>query len=106
MTNGIVSSMRECFGSAKMAAHDTVELMKFDYSQKKKKFDRSGEGKVGTIVGIVIGLFVVATIVPTALSTLANATLTGVDPAVKTILTVLLPILAVIGIAMLFLKHE
>lgn len=71
---------------------------------KKSMKNRGGEGMTSRIVAIAIGLFVVATIIPVALTTLANATLTGVDPAVQTIITVLLPILAVVGVAMMFLR--
>ena len=59
---------------------------------------------VDRIVGIAVGLIVVASIVPVALVTLANATFYTVDPAVVTIVTVLLPILAVISIAIYFLR--
>lgn len=59
---------------------------------------------VEKIVGIAVGLFVAASIVPAALVSLANATLTGVDPAVITIVTILLPILAVVSIALWFLR--
>jgi hypothetical protein len=56
------------------------------------------------VIGVAVGLIVAASLVPMALVMLANATLTGVDPAVSTILTVLLPILAVVGIAMWFFR--
>lgn len=62
------------------------------------------EGNTGKIVGIAIGLFVASVIVPSALVSMANATLTGVDASVVTIFQVLLPILAVIAIAMMFLR--
>lgn len=63
------------------------------------------EGNTGKIVGIAIGLFVASVIVPSALVSMANATLTGVDASVVTIFQVLLPILAVIAIAMMFLRN-
>lgn len=63
------------------------------------------EGNTGKIVGIAIGLFVASVIVPSALVSMANATLTGVDASVVTIFQVLLPILAVIAIAMMFLRE-
>lgn len=56
------------------------------------------------IVGIAIGMYVVAAIMPSALVSLAGANLSGVDPAVVTILQVLLPILATIGIALVFFR--
>jgi hypothetical protein len=57
------------------------------------------------VIAISIGLFVAAVMLPVALVTLGNATWTGVDPTVVTIVTILLPVLAVIGIALYFL-HE
>lgn len=56
------------------------------------------------VVGIAIALYVTAMLVPGALVQMANATLTGVDAAVITILQILLPTLAVIGIALKFLR--
>jgi len=55
------------------------------------------------VVGVSIGLFVAAIILPVALQTLASATMTDVDPTVITVVTILLPVLAVIGIAVYFL---
>lgn len=72
--------------------------------RKWLKKDRSGEGLTGKIVGVAIGLFVAAVIMPAALVAIADANLTNVDPAIVTIFQVLLPIIAVIGIIMLFLK--
>lgn len=74
------------------------------FRHKKVASDISGEGMTGKIVGIAIGLFVAAVIMPAALVAIANATLTGVDAAVVTIFQVLLPIIAIIGLVMLFLK--
>jgi hypothetical protein len=62
------------------------------------------------VVAISIGLFVAAIMLPIALVTMANATWTGdngsVDPTVILIVTVLLPVLGVIGIALYFLKSD
>jgi len=74
------------------------------FRHKKVASDISGEGMTGKIVGIAIGLFVAAVIMPAALVAIANATLTGVDASVVTIFQVLLPIIAIIGLVMLFLK--
>lgn len=54
------------------------------------------------ILGTAIGLIVVAVVLPTALGLIANASLSGVDPTVVTIFQVLLPILAIIGVAAYF----
>jgi heme/copper-type cytochrome/quinol oxidase subunit 2 len=65
---------------------------------------------VEKIVAIAIGLFVAAIIVPIALVAIANSesnmTTEGVNPAVITIVVILLPVLAVIAIAMWFLRKE
>lgn len=58
------------------------------------------------VVGVSIGLFVAAILLPVALNTLANATMTNVDSSVVTIVTILLPVLAVISIAMYFLWNK
>ena len=74
------------------------------FRHKDMASDVSGEGMTGKIVGIAIGLFVAAVIMPAALVAIANATLTGVDASVVTIFQILLPIIAVIGLIMLFLR--
>jgi hypothetical protein len=61
---------------------------------------------VSKVVGIGIALFVTAILLPLGLNTLANASMTNVNSNVRTILTVLLPVLAVIGIALYFLAHS
>ena len=62
-------------------------------------------GLLGKVVAISIGLFVAAIILPIALVTMANATLTDVDATIVTMVQILLPVLAVIGIALYFLKE-
>lgn len=57
------------------------------------------------VIGIAVALLLVAVLVPVALTTLAGANVTGVDGTVVTVLTILLPILAVIGIAMYFIPR-
>ena len=57
------------------------------------------------VIGIAVALLLVAVLVPVALTTLANANVTGVDDTVVTVLTILLPILAIIGIAMYFIPR-
>lgn len=81
-----------------------VRLVEMGHKEMMK--DRNAESMVGRIVGIAIGIFVVATIIPVALTELSGANLTGVDPAVTTILTILLPILSVVAIALMFLKRN
>ncbi len=65
-----------------------------------------GSSLLHKVVAIAIGLFIVAVLLPPALNELANATMTNVDPAVITVLTILLPILAVIGIALYFIPRR
>ena len=68
--------------------------------------DKSGEGMTGRIIGIAIGLFIAGVIIPSALVTISNATLTGVDASVQTMFTVLLPIMGVVGIILLFMRYQ
>ena len=60
---------------------------------------------VNKVVAVSIGLFVAAILMPLALVTMANTTWYSVDPAVIIVITVLMPILAVIGIALYFLRE-
>jgi H+/gluconate symporter-like permease len=55
------------------------------------------------VVAIAIGLFVASVLIPPALQEISNANMTGITPSVSTIFTVLLPILAVVAIAIAFL---
>jgi len=63
------------------------------------------EGVMNKIIVVAMGLLIIAVLVPVALDLLANATLTNVDSTVKTVLQVLLPILAIIGLALLFIPR-
>jgi hypothetical protein len=72
---------------------------------KNVKRDQRGNAKLTSIVGICIGLFVAAIMAPLALTQIANATLTGVDPAVGTMFSVLLPVLGIIAIIMVFVSR-
>jgi len=58
------------------------------------------------IVDIIIGLFIAGVMLPTALYQIANGNYTGVDASVKTMATVLLPVLAVIAIVYVFLRRR
>jgi len=59
---------------------------------------------LGKVVAISIGLFLAAIMLPMALVEMANATLTGVEASVVTIVQVLLPVLGTIAVALHFLK--
>ncbi|MEN6621204.1 MAG: hypothetical protein ABFD50_06635 [Smithella sp.] len=65
-----------------------------------------GEEITNKAIGIGVSLLVIAIVIPLALRTLAEANVTGVDPTVVTILTVLLPILAIIGLALYFIPRH
>jgi len=63
--------------------------------------DRKGELK--SIVGLVVALFVASILLPPALNTVFNATTTNWNPAVATVFKVLLPVLAILSIALVFM---
>jgi len=65
-----------------------------------------GDEITNKAIGIGVSLLVIAIVIPLALRTLAEANVTGVDPTVVTILTVLLPILAIIGLALYFIPRH
>ncbi len=56
------------------------------------------------IGGVAIGIFMAAALLPAAFVMLAGANVTGVDPSVVTVLTVALPIVAVIAVLLYFLR--
>ena len=61
------------------------------------------------IIEIGVGLLMVAVLIPVALTTLSssstNMTAAGVDPVVLTVLLVLVPVLAIIGLAVYFIPR-
>jgi hypothetical protein len=59
-------------------------------------------GELKTIATLVVGLLLVALLFPVAMDQIASINTTGWNPAVATVVTVLLPILAIIAIAMIF----
>jgi len=63
----------------------------------------SKRGELKTIATLVVGLLLVALLFPVAMEQIASVNTTGWNPAVATVTTVLLPILAIIAIAMIFL---
>jgi hypothetical protein len=62
------------------------------------------------VVGIAVGLIVAALMLPIALNQLANGTtavaMPNVNSSVRTMLAVLVPVIAVIGIVMYFLSRD
>jgi preprotein translocase subunit SecY len=66
------------------------------------------DDKVGLIIGIGIALFITAIIMPMGLNALANSStaMPTVNSSVKTMLIVLCPVIAVVSIVLLFLRHS
>ena len=60
---------------------------------------------LNAIVGAGVGLLIAAIILPIALTTMADANMTSVDATVVTVVTILMPILCSIGIALRFLPQ-
>lgn len=59
---------------------------------------------MGKVVAVAVALLLVAILFPIALNVLADANTTGVDPVVIVVLTMLLPVLAILAIAIYFIK--
>jgi H+/gluconate symporter-like permease len=73
------------------------------YPKMGRGQNMADNGIIKFVVAIAIGLFVAAVIVPPALQQIATSNMTGVSTSVTTIFTILLPILAVVAIAIAFL---
>ena len=58
------------------------------------------------IIGAGVGLLVAAIILPIALTTMADANMTGVDATVVVVVTILMPILCAIGVSLRFLPED
>ena len=65
-----------------------------------------GSGMISKIIGISLGLMVIAIVYPMALEELAGITTETLPEGTGTLLTVLLPIVAVIGVIMLVLDRS
>jgi len=61
--------------------------------------------KMGAVVILVVALFVVAILIPPALQQIYGANTSGWNSAVITVFQVLLPVLAIIGVALYFFKE-
>lgn len=57
-------------------------------------------------VMLSISLIIAGILMPTGLAAIASATLTGVNASVATIFTVVLPILAILGLALAYMPEE
>lgn len=58
------------------------------------------------VIGAGVGLLIAAIVLPIALTTMADANMTGVDATVVTVVTILMPILCAIGVALRFLPED
>jgi hypothetical protein len=58
------------------------------------------------VIGAGVGLLVAAIILPIALTTMADANMTGVDSTVTIVVTILMPILCAVGVALRFLPED
>lgn len=59
------------------------------------------------LVGIIVAITVAGAMLPTAIVSLSNSTAyTGADATVITIATVVLPMLVIVGIALMFLRKR
>jgi hypothetical protein len=58
------------------------------------------------VIGAGVGLLVAAIVLPIALTTMADANMTGVDATVTIVVTILMPILCAIGVALRFLPDN
>ena len=72
----------------------------------KWKLNKRGAMGVGTAVVFIVALFVVAILGPTAIGLISNANTANWDSSVVTIFQVMLPILAVIGLALKFIPRR
>ena len=69
---------------------------------KKKMFDLRKAVNAGTIVLLSVGFLLTAILTPIAMDEVVSANTTGWASSVKTIFTVLLPILYIIGVALYY----
>lgn len=60
----------------------------------------------GTIVMLAVGFLLVAILTPIAMTEIVGANTTGWEASVKTIFSVLLPILYIIGIALYYIPKR
>lgn len=62
------------------------------------------EGLLSRIIGVAVGIMLIALLIPMGLVMLASANLTGVDATVAQVLTVALPVVAIISLLIYFVK--
>jgi len=70
-----------------------------------RKFLKNVKGAISAraVTGLALSALIVAILLPIALGTIANATTTNWSTSVKTVFTIVLPILVVVGVAMKYL---
>lgn len=64
--------------------------------------NKRGQVTPGTIVMLAVGFLLVAILTPIAMTELVGANTTGWNTAVKTVFSVLLPVLYIIGVAIAY----
>jgi hypothetical protein len=62
-------------------------------------------GMLNKVVELSIGLFIAGVMIPIGLQAIATANITGVDATVATVFTLLLPILAILGLVLYFVPR-
>jgi len=70
----------------------------------EKKLIQNVKGELSVVIDICIGLFVAGILLSAALLQIASGNYTDVNPAVVTVVTVLLPVLGVLAIAMVYVR--
>lgn len=72
------------------------------------KFSKNKRGgtSAGAVITLCVAFLVAAYMIPMGLQAVVGGNMTGVDATVKTIFTVLLPILLIIGVALKFVPKR
>jgi len=71
----------------------------------KIKIRKADPGRMSTVVILAIALFVVGILIPPALQQIYGANTSGWNSAVVTVFQVLLPVLAIIAVALYFFRE-
>jgi len=77
-----------------------------DIKKLLKKFSEDRKAvSLSEIILLALGFFLTALLTPIAMEQLVGANTTGWNSAVKTIFTILLPILYIVGVAYRYIPH-
>lgn len=69
------------------------------------KRNRSGSGLLGKVIGISVGLMIASVVLVQAITNVVEANTTGWDASLATMFTVLVPMLAIVGVVILVIKY-